>query len=259
MSDLSAEKVVAEWTAAMEGVPAGPWKWYRTGRVGPLSLDEPDGSAVLIAEEYAGSCWIDIGLPAEAWLARCSPSGIRSLLDLIAQQAARLEEKDALIERLRLEAQTHAGEARCHKSTVHEAYQACTGATGEPGNWHGAEPIKTALASAKAALTAAEAEVGRLRDEVDHQRAGKEKVHALLDESIRQTSRANERIIGCMAALKPFAHYAETLDDCYSTPHGGELRIAGPITSPFATTTEACITLADLRSARACLSSKKEG
>lgn len=85
------------------------------------------------------------------------------LLDLIAHQAARLEEKDALIERLKLEAQIHAGEARCHKSTVHEAYQTCTGATGEPGNWHGAEPIKTALAEAKAARTAAEAEKERYR------------------------------------------------------------------------------------------------
>jgi hypothetical protein len=60
----------------------------------------------------------------------------------IAQALQRAQDAERLVDRLRLEAQTHAGEARCHKATVHEAYQAVTGATGEPGNWHGAGPIK---------------------------------------------------------------------------------------------------------------------
>jgi hypothetical protein len=52
-----------------------------------------------------------------------------------------------LVERLRDEAQMWKMEAMAHKSSLHEAYQACSGATGEPGNWNGAEPIKATIAS----------------------------------------------------------------------------------------------------------------
>lgn len=73
---------------------------------------------------------------------------LRAAADALEATSRALSEKEGLIDRLRMEAQIHAGEARCHKSTVHEAYQACTGATGEPGNWHGAEPIRKALSEA---------------------------------------------------------------------------------------------------------------
>jgi hypothetical protein len=163
--------VVAEWTTAMEGVTPGPWKWWTSCSWRRLSSavrghDRDGGVICPIVSRSDGHPDLIVSDEDMAWIARCSPSGIRSLLDLLAHQAARLEEKDALIERLKLEAQIHAGEARCHKSTVHEAYQACTGATGEPGNWHGAEPIKAALTEAKAALTAAEAEKERLLKEI---------------------------------------------------------------------------------------------
>ena len=39
----------------------------------------------------------------------------------------------ALCERLKLEAEQHAQEARTQRTTVQECYQAATGATGEPG------------------------------------------------------------------------------------------------------------------------------
>ena len=54
--------------------------------------------------------------------------------------------KDALIARLKLEAQMHAQEARTANATIAEIYQAVTGSTGEPGNWHGARPVRDALA-----------------------------------------------------------------------------------------------------------------
>lgn len=63
-------------------------------------------------------------------------------------RAALIADNDRLKDlcaRLRQEAQFHAGEARGANATIREAYQEATGATGEPGNWHGAEPIKTAL------------------------------------------------------------------------------------------------------------------
>jgi hypothetical protein len=152
-------------------VTPGPWKWWTSCSWRRLSSavrghDRDGGVICPIVSRSDGHPDLIVSDEDMAWIARCSPSGIRSLLDLLAHQAARLEEKDALIERLKLEAQIHAGEARCHKSTVHEAYQACTGATGEPGNWHGAEPIKAALTEAKAALTAAEAEKERLLKEI---------------------------------------------------------------------------------------------
>lgn len=47
-----------------------------------------------------------------------------------------------LIARLKLEAQIHAQEARTANATIAEIYQCVSGATGEPGNWHGAEPVR---------------------------------------------------------------------------------------------------------------------
>lgn len=57
-----------------------------------------------------------------------------------------LAEKDEKIERLTQEAQIHAQEARTANRTIAEIYQVVSGATGEPGNWHGAEPVEQALA-----------------------------------------------------------------------------------------------------------------
>jgi len=51
---------------------------------------------------------------------------------------AELKEADALSERLKLEAQAHAQEARTQKATVHEIYQAI-GA--QKGDWNGARPV----------------------------------------------------------------------------------------------------------------------
>jgi len=76
-----------------------------------------------------------------------------------------------LAERLKQEAQIHAQEARTANNTIAEIYRLCTGATGEPGNWNGAEPVRQTLASnaaeyeAKDALIQSQAdEMGRLRE-----------------------------------------------------------------------------------------------
>lgn len=66
---------------------------------------------------------------------------------LAAERAAR--------EKLLQEAQCHAQEARAANATIAEIYQLCTGATGEPGNWHGAEPVRQLLTSLRAELEAA--------------------------------------------------------------------------------------------------------
>ncbi|MGN6282132.1 hypothetical protein [Frateuria sp.] len=51
-----------------------------------------------------------------------------------------------LIERLRMEAQIHAQEARTANATIAEIYQLCSGGKGEPGKWHGAEPVRALIA-----------------------------------------------------------------------------------------------------------------
>ncbi|MDR5867979.1 hypothetical protein [Halomonas koreensis] len=50
------------------------------------------------------------------------------------------------LEAARQEARTHAQEARTQRATVHEIYQVASGSTGEPGDWHGAEPVRELVA-----------------------------------------------------------------------------------------------------------------
>lgn len=63
-------------------------------------------------------------------------------LKLLWDQRAEIQRLREEREKLKLEAEGWAQEARTQRATVREAYQAITGATGEPGDWHGAEPIK---------------------------------------------------------------------------------------------------------------------
>ncbi len=52
------------------------------------------------------------------------------------------------------QAQIWKGEAVCANHTIGQIYQLCTRSRGEPGNWHGAEPVK-ALVAERDALRAA--------------------------------------------------------------------------------------------------------
>ena len=69
-----------------------------------------------------------------------------------AEQAVEIERLKAQRDAAILQAQGWKAEAEAHKSTVHEAYQACTGANGEPGNWNGAQPVVNTLAEQAAEL-----------------------------------------------------------------------------------------------------------
>jgi hypothetical protein len=51
------------------------------------------------------------------------------------------QEVDTLVERLRMEAQLHAQEARTANATIAEIYQTISNYRGEPGNWNGAIPV----------------------------------------------------------------------------------------------------------------------
>jgi hypothetical protein len=64
----------------------------------------------------------------------------------------RITALEALCERLKLEAQGHAQEAQTANATIAEIYQVCSGRTGEPGNWHGAEPVRERITALEAEL-----------------------------------------------------------------------------------------------------------
>lgn len=59
----------------------------------------------------------------------------------------------AAYEACKLQAQTWKQEARTANDTISQIYQAVTGAKGEPGNWHGAEPVKALVAERDALLS----------------------------------------------------------------------------------------------------------
>lgn len=71
--------------------------------------------------------------------------------DLCTQALADLKivtaERDAVLQ----QAQQWKQEARTQASIVRECYQACTGKTGEPGDWNGAKPIQELAAERDAA------------------------------------------------------------------------------------------------------------
>jgi hypothetical protein len=70
-----------------------------------------------------------------------------------ARLAARVGEMEREREHLLQQAQIQAQEMRTQRAIVRDCYQAATGATGEPGDWNGAEPIR-ALVRDRDALAA---------------------------------------------------------------------------------------------------------
>lgn len=83
-------EVSAEWRAAMEGVPVGPWAAYMDRyevRVAATFIPEQEIIAMCATGRAAGK--------RSAWIARCSPSGIASLLDRLDKLSAEVAAKDA--------------------------------------------------------------------------------------------------------------------------------------------------------------------
>ncbi len=77
-------------------------------------------------------------------------------------QHATITAQSALIERMKMEAQIHAQEARTANATIAEIYQCVCGATGEPGNWNGAEPVREKLTAQDARIAELERDAARL-------------------------------------------------------------------------------------------------
>jgi light-regulated signal transduction histidine kinase (bacteriophytochrome) len=69
-----------------------------------------------------------------------------AVIEEFASKEAECERMQNLCETLRQEARNHAHEAAGHRATVQEIYQLISGATGEPGDWNGAAPVRELLA-----------------------------------------------------------------------------------------------------------------
>lgn len=70
------------------------------------------------------------------------------------EQRAEIERLKNLAATLKLQAQIHAQEARTANGTIAEIYQCVSGATGEAGNWHGAQPVRDVIERLQARLRA---------------------------------------------------------------------------------------------------------
>lgn len=79
----------------------------------------------------------------------------------IYDQVKEIEQLKNLAATLKLQAQIHAQEARTANSTIAEIYQCVSGATGEAGNWHGAQPVRDVIERLQAKLATAREEVGK--------------------------------------------------------------------------------------------------
>jgi Lar family restriction alleviation protein len=136
------EDKLGEMLAGLEGVTPGPWEADQNLPINRKPrVHGGDGS--LICEIGNMAMDQDQWERDAAHIARCDPQTIRSLI-------TRLQAAEALVERLKLEAQAHASEARTANSTIYEIYQVISGGKGEPGNWNGAEPVRAYVQAAEA-------------------------------------------------------------------------------------------------------------
>lgn len=140
--------------------PVEPWGVIRRGRDGKLAIYSPKLNTVKARFTSGNSTGWDMHEPlyraaqlakveAERGIAKREAACMRETSIRNARERnaaeARAEAAEALSERLKLEAQGHAMEARTANSTIAEIYQVVTGSTGEPGNWHGAAPVRAAF------------------------------------------------------------------------------------------------------------------
>ena len=148
-----------------------------------------------------------------------------------------------LEDRLKLEAQIQAQEARSQRATVREIYQAVTGRTGEPGDWHGAQPVLTLIeerdalrarvANLESRLSELEAQLAQAQqgigEGITRPHDGPERCPTYYDgcnctvealaHNIDRAEKAERRVAELEAELKSIADAKYTTwDDGYNTP-----------------------------------------
>jgi len=123
-----------------------------------LSALRDDGTSLVIAEMVKGR---HVYPPHDLAHMRLDAARIVACVNACADMddpAAEVEQLRAKAAALQLEAEIHAQEARTANATIAEIYQLVTGATGEPGNWNGAEPVRQKLEALQARIAELEAQ-----------------------------------------------------------------------------------------------------
>lgn len=95
-----------------------------------------------LAETTPMSSWGHNAIDALRSLSDQLDEALKDRVTLAMQAEVLTAERDSI----KQQAQIWKMEASAHKRTVQECYQACTGSTGEPGNWNGANPVRALVA-----------------------------------------------------------------------------------------------------------------
>lgn len=98
--------------------------------------------------------WSEIGATLTSSEDEDYREAAKRIVAALAAATARVAELEAGNANLLAQAQGHAQEARTANATIHEIYQCVSGATGEPGGWNGAEPVRRRIAELEAKLAA---------------------------------------------------------------------------------------------------------
>jgi hypothetical protein len=136
--------------------------------------------------------------------ARVASEDAPKALDALAALTGELEAQKALTERLKLEAQIQAGEARAHIAIVQECYQIATGGTGEPATWNGAEPIRKAFTAQAERIKALEEALAFLQKVMDESRVKR------TPEVYRERDAARAEVESLKATLKWIANCTDS-------------------------------------------------
>ena len=104
-----------------------------------------------------------------------------------AENEALKAERDSL----KMEAQIQAQEARTANATIAEIYQVITGSTGEPGNWHGAVPVREAFTHTRTQLTAERARADALAARVEALEARVDDLSMLVRQLVHSLNKYN--------------------------------------------------------------------
>ena len=179
------EEQKAEIRARADAATPGPWRHVH-GRLRPqfkmiINQVSAGGRAVVAWAGFDGLDASKTQIKADAHFIAHAREDIPTLLSALEAANKRADEAEALVERLKREAVQHAQEARTANATIAEAYQAVTGGAGEPGNWHGAEPIKAELTTLKARVAVLEGALSSAKGHV---------MNAAIDLEVGQTRKA---------------------------------------------------------------------
>lgn len=136
--------------------------------------------------------WVERGNSGAQMIARsiAETAFSETLIAEWRAQKAEIERKDWIIEQVREQASSWKSEAKTQSSTVQEIYQIVTDKTGEPGDWHGASPVR----EMKAEIEKLREDLSGMRTEGKRMRAEYNELTLVADEIQAARDAALERV-----------------------------------------------------------------